>query len=263
MVTSVKDVQKQTVAAVVKPVNAWRRILAAAGTVVAKPWRRYRAAVFQTYLIIAVGVLVVLSVLAKTAAYFPFDVKITHAVQNIHSSWFDAVMRLITWIGFGPQVEVITIGMILFIYASGLKWETVVSAVSVAGSSALGIGLKYLIGRPRPSSQLVNVLNQLTSFSFPSGHVLYSVTFYGFLLFLSFTLLKPSWWRTGLLAMLGGGILLMGPSRIYVGQHWTSDVLASFLLGSVWLSLTVLVYRWGKKRFFVNQPIAKETPASP
>ena len=260
MADSVKAVEKQTVAAVTKPVNAWRRTLARAGAVVEKPWRRYRSTVFLTYLIVAVVVFIVLAVLAKTIAYFTFDVTITRALQTFHASWFDALMGALSWIGFSPQAWVIAAVIMVFLYASGLKWETVVILISVLGSSALGLGLKILVDRPRPSADLVNVINQLKSYSFPSGHVLFFVTFFGFLLFLAYTLLKPTWWRVLLLVVLVGMVALIGPSRIYEGQHWASDVLAAYLLGSVWLSLSILVYRWGKPRYFVNQPVAKETP---
>jgi undecaprenyl-diphosphatase len=92
--------------------------------------------------------------------------------------------------------------------------------------------------------------------------VLFYSTFFGFVLFLAYTLLKNSWWRTGLLILLVGMIALIGPSRIYVGQHWASDVIAAYLLGSVWLALSIVIYRRGKPRFFVNQLAAKETPVN-
>ena len=100
--------------------------------------------------------------------------------------------------------------------------------------------------RPRPSADLVNVISQLRDYSFPSGHVLYFTAFLGFLVFLVYTLLKNSWWRTLLMVVLGGMVALIGLSRIYEGHHWASDVLAAYLLGSVWLTLSVYVYRWGK-----------------
>jgi membrane-associated phospholipid phosphatase len=262
MADSVKAVKQETVEAVAKPVNAWRRTVASAGAIVAKPWRRYRATVFLTYLIVAVVVFIVLAVLAKTIAYFTFDVTITRALQTYHVGWFDGLMGALSWIGFAPQAWVITLIILLFLYASGLKWETVVLLVSVLGSSALGLGLKFLVDRPRPSADLVNVISQLKDYSFPSGHVLFFTTFFGFLLFLAFTLLKPAWWRVFLLVILAGMVALIGPSRIYEGQHWASDVVGAYLIGSVWLALTILIYRWGKPRFFVNQPIAKETPVS-
>ena len=266
-VKAVKAVKDQAVAAVKapveavqKPVNAWRRTITAAGAIVAKPWRRYRTTVFLTYLVVAVVAFVVLAVVAKTVAYFTFDVTITRAIQEFNPGWFDALMRALTWIGFPPQAYVITLLCLLFLFASGLKWETVVALVSELGSSALGLGIKVLVDRPRPSADLVNVINQLKDYSFPSGHVLFFVTFFGFLLFLAYTLLKHSWWRTGLLFLLVGMGALIGPSRIYEGQHWASDVIAAYLLGSIWLALSVLIYRWGKPRFFVDQPVAKETP---
>lgn len=262
MTDGVKAVKQQTVEAVAKPVNAWRRAIDAAGAVVEKPWRRYRAAVFLTYLIIAVVGFIALAVLAKTIAYFTFDVTITRALQTYHPGWFDGLMGALTWIGFAPQAWLITLIILLFLYASGLKWETVVLLISVLGSSALGLGIKFLVDRPRPSADLVNVINQLHDYSFPSGHVLFFTTFFGFLLFLAYTLLKPAWWRGLLLVILVGMVVLIGPSRIYEGQHWASDVIGAYLLGSVWLALTILIYRWGKPRFFVNQPVAKETPVS-
>ncbi len=260
MANTVKAVEQQTVEAVKKPVNSWRRTIMAAGAIVAKPWRRYRASIFQGYMIGAIAVFLVLAMLAKTVAYFAFDVTITHALQTFKAAWFDTLMRALTWIGFGPQADLIALAILLFLYASGLKWETVVALVSVVGSTAVGLGIKVLIDRPRPSADLVNVISQLKDYSFPSGHVLFFTTFFGFMLFLAYTLLKHSWWRTGLLVTLGGMVGLIGPSRIYVGQHWASDVIAAYLLGSVWLALSILIYRRGKTRFFVDQPVAQETP---
>jgi membrane-associated phospholipid phosphatase len=110
------------------------------------------------------------------------------------------------------------------------------------------------VHRPRPGADIVNVLQQLNDFSFPSGHVLTYTAFFGFLFFLGYTLLKPSFARTVLLAILGSLVALIGISRIYVGDHWASDVIGAYLLGSLWLALSVYIYRWGKTRFFVRQP---------
>ena len=211
-----------------------------------KSQRRRRTAIFQGYLLAAIILFAILAVLAHTVAYFTFDVTITREVQEFRAGWFDVLMRALSWIGFAPQVYVISFLILLFLYASGLKWETVVAFASVVGISILGLGIKILVDRPRPSADLVHVISQLSDFSFPSGHVLYFTAFFGFLLFLAYTLLKHSWWRTLLLVILGGMVALIGLSRIYEGQHWASDVLAAYLLGSVWLAMSVYVYRWGK-----------------
>lgn len=216
----------------------------------AKPWQRQRALIFQGYLIGAVVVFLILAVLAHTIAYFTFDVTITREVQEFSAGWFDALMRALSWIGFAPQVDLISLAVLVFLYRRGLKWEALVIFVSAVGISVLGLGIKLVVDRPRPSADLVNVISQLSDFSFPSGHVLYFTAFFGFLLFLTFTLLKHSGWQILLLVILGGMVALIGLSRIYAGQHWASDVLAAYLLGSVWLTLTVYIYRWGKPRFF-------------
>jgi membrane-associated phospholipid phosphatase len=229
--------------------------------IVEKPTRHRRALIFQSYLIGAVFLFVLLAILAKTIAYFTFDVAITHEIQEFHVWWFDAFMYALTWIGFSPQAMIISAVIIVFLFVSGLKWESVVSTLSLVGISVLGLAIKLFVARPRPSADLVNVLNQLNSYSFPSAHVLYATTFFGFLLFLAYTLLKHSWLRIVLLIILGAIIGLMGMSRIYEGQHWASDVFAAYLLGSVWLSLSIYVYRWGKPRFFVKQSAAPETPS--
>jgi len=227
-------------------------------------WRRYRASVFQSYLVFAVLVFLAMAVLAKTVAYFTFDVMITQTLQSYHGVWFNTLMVDLTWLGFAPQAWVVSVAVVVFLYAGGLKWETVVTAASLIGSEIVGLGVKALVDRPRPSPDLVNVVNQLKDYSFPSGHVLWYSTFFGFLVFLAYTLLKYSWWRSLIIVVLLGMIALIGPSRIYEGQHWASDVIAAYLLGSVWLSLSILIYRWGKTRYFVNQPAAPpDVPAPP
>ncbi len=100
----------------------------------------------------------------------------------------------------------------------------------------------------------MDVLQELASYSFPSGHVMLYTAFFGFLTFLSFSLLKPSWKRRLLTLFFLSLVFLVGPSRIYLGQHWASDVFAGYLLGSLWLLLAIQLYRWGKPRFHSNRP---------
>jgi len=227
--------------------------------VIAQPRaRRYRAMAFQLYLLIAALVFVVLAVVAHFVAYFPIDLRITLAVQAYHGPAFATLMSAISWIGFIPQVIVIDALVILVIFFAGLRWEAI-SLAFAAISSAVGTLIKLAVLRPRPSADIVHVMSQLHSASFPSGHVLSITAFGGFLVFLCFTLLKPSVGRSVVLGFLLLLIVLMGPSRIYLGQHWFSDVMGAYLFGTLWLALTIRFYRWGKVRYFVDQPVAKPT----
>jgi undecaprenyl-diphosphatase len=149
----------------------------------------------------------------------------------------------------------------VILFCFGLRWEAVVTLVA-ASSVAIAALVKLFVDRPRPSIDLVEVFRELTTSGFPSGHVLSTTSLCGFFAFLSYTLLKPSPGRTALLVFFILLVALMGPSRIYQGQHWFSDVMGAYLLASLWLALTIIIYRWGKPRFFVHQPVAPEASAA-
>ncbi len=233
-----------------------------AAAVAGRPTRHRRAAAFQLYVLGASAVFIAMAVIAHYVAYFPMDLTITRAVQGIHGDAFHRLMYGMSWIGYMPQADVIVAVTVLAAYLAGLRWEAV---TTVFAASAVGIGalVKMVVTRPRPTPDLVHVLRELHSTGFPSGHVLGFTAFTGFLAFLAFTLLKASRWRTLLLVALGLLIAMMGLSRIDQGAHWFSDVMGAYVLGSLWLVLTIRLYRWGKPRFFVDQPVAAETPAPP
>ncbi len=224
--------------------------------------RRYRAAAFQIYVLVAAVVFVVLAVVAHSVAYFPIDLTITRAVQSYPGHLFHHLMYGVSWTGFFPQVALIGLGVILALWLGGLRWEAAATVVATL-SAAVGALIKLIVSRPRPNVDLVQVFAQLSSSGFPSGHVLLCTAFVGFLVFLCYTLLKPSVGRTLGIAALFIIIVLMGPSRIYMGQHWFSDVMGAYLFGSLWLALTIKVYIWGKPRYFVHQPVAPAEPVAP
>jgi undecaprenyl-diphosphatase len=227
-----------------------------------RPTRRYRAAAFQAYVFGASVVFVVLAIVAHTVAYFPIDLVVTRAVQAYHGPLFERVMFATSWFGFFPQAGILSALVIIGLYAFGLRRE---SAALLFATASTGVGalVKLLVTRPRPSADMVHVFRQLNSPGFPSGHVLSTVAVCGFLVFLCFTLLQPSAGRTALLVGLSLLIALMGLSRIYLGQHWFSDVMGAYLFGSLWLALTIRLYRRGNPRVTVHSPAAPGAPASP
>ena len=221
-----------------------------------RPTRRYRTYLFQFVLITTTGAFALLTFLVKTTPSFPIDLAITRTIQSIDFPFFDRLMIVISWPGFTPQSFLLCAFIVILIFTLGLYWEAITALVASCLPAIVNVLVKAYIQRPRPTVDVVHVFRILDSYSFPSGHVMFYVGFFGFLGFLTFTMLKRSWMRIALLAIYGIFILLVGVSRIYLGQHWASDVLGAYLLGSLILVGIIQFYRWGKGRFFVRQPIA-------
>lgn len=221
-----------------------------------RPKRAYRTLAFQVALFAALGAFAVLTLMVSATPLFGIDLQITRALQTVSSPLFAMLMSLISWPGFPPQSLIMTGFVAWLLYRYGLQWEAVTALFAAVLSGAVNLLVKELIRRPRPTGDLVEVISILESYSFPSGHVMFYVGFFGYLWFLVFILLKSSWKRTLLLCIFGTLIVLVGPSRIYLGHHWASDILGASLLGGVTLAVILQFYRWGKRRFFRQQPVA-------
>ncbi len=215
--------------------------------------RHHRAWLFQAYMLMTALTFGVLAFFVSTTPYFDFDLEFTRAVQAFNPPWFDALMRAVSLLGFDWKAIVAISLISLYLLFVGLRLEAVVGIIGSTGIWLLDTIVKTIIARPRPSPDLVHVITELHGPSFTSGHVTSFVVFYGFQWFLAYTLLKPSWKRTLLLALLGVLILLVGLSRIYSGEHWPSDVIGSYLLGSLWLAAIIQLYRWGRNQSWVHR----------
>jgi undecaprenyl-diphosphatase len=137
-----------------------------------------------------------------------------------------------------------------------LNLEAVICVVGAASGAGVNRLFKALISRPRPSEPLVQVIYDVSHESFPSGHVVFFIEFFGFLLFLSFVLLKVGAIRRITSAICGTLIALVGISRVYLGAHWPSDVVGAYLAGGLWLMLMIGVYRRLKSRQQSGDPVA-------
>lgn len=216
----------------------------------------HSAAVIAALYVIIAGVgLTVLAVAAHTTHYFDIDLLIARSVQSIQAPWFDLLMRGVGWPGYPPQLYVglALIFLVLFFLVS--RWAAVAYLFATVGIGAIGLAVKLLVDRPRPSPSLIHVVNPGLDggkYSFTAGHVESYVAILGFLMFLAYFSQNRSLWRTLGLIVFGVMIALIGLARIYSGEHWFSDVAGGYLLGSIWLALTIRFYDWGKSRFLVK-----------
>jgi len=182
--------------------------------------------------------------LVRTRRTEAFDLAWTLRLQRRRRPWLDAVMTAASWPGFPPQSRVIPSTLIAALWLGGLRREAGFLAVAW-GSAVVSSAIKTLMHRPRPiaGTDLRVVAAPLGGSSFPSGHVLTFVGTYGFATYLAAVLLRAPALRT---SAVGAGIVLIalvGPSRIYQGHHWPTDVSASYLVGSAWLLAVVAGYR--------------------
>lgn len=99
-------------------------------------------------------------------------------------------------------------------------------------------GLKYIFHRERP-----NILRivEITNYSFPSGHAMVSMSFYGFLAYLILKTKNKKWIKLMTVSLMAAIILLIGVSRIYLGVHYFSDVLAGYVFGWIWMIFMIVV----------------------
>jgi undecaprenyl-diphosphatase len=192
------------------------------------------------------GALYALVRVGRTAA---FDAALTIRIQASRNPGLNALMRAASWPGFPPQSRIIEPTIIGLLVAARLRVEAVGQTLAW-GTALLSTIVKAFMGRPRPvaGKDLRVVAAPLGGSSFPSGHVLTFVGFYGFLAFLAATLVRPVALRRLLVGFFVGLIALVGPSRIQQGHHWPTDVTASYLLGTSYLLGVVAIYRRLKAR---------------
>jgi membrane-associated phospholipid phosphatase len=122
--------------------------------------------------------------------------------------------------------------------------------VFVAGVTGLLVGdaLKLLVARARPSAELVWVYDLSEGYSFPSTTALLSVVLLGMICYLAG---RERPWRPFVVVVLCVWPLLVlasGISRIYVGEHWATDVLGGWLFGGAWLLILIAIHRWWTSR---------------
>lgn len=149
------------------------------------------------------------------------------------SDFATPIAKLIT--NFGGALVLIGTTIILVISIKNRRIGLSIAA-NLGIVTGLNIVLKQIVQRPRPTEY--RIVNE-TGYSFPSGHSMVSMAFYGFLIYLIYKYVKNKYLKIGLITFLSILIISIGISRIYLGVHYTSDVMAGFCISVSYLVLYV------------------------
>lgn len=202
--------------------------------------RRHRMLFFGA--VLALLAVVGITLLARLYTVLPFDVWFTLELQALQSTIVTQMMVAVSVVGYLPwSVVAVAAGVLLIGLLLGWRDGLYLLAITLA-QGLINALIKRAIGRPRPLDTLVEVFVPSPGFSFPSGHVMFYTVFFGFLLFLVLTRMPAALLRLLLAIPLAGLVLLVGPSRIILGAHWLSDVVAAYLLGLVILVGAIEAY---------------------
>ncbi|HYG30802.1 MAG TPA: phosphatase PAP2 family protein [Allosphingosinicella sp.] len=171
-------------------------------------------------------------------------------------AWLRAAMVDVTALGGVSVLTLLTVVVVGYLVTVRKRATAAFVATSITGGGLVGVGLKAVFMRPRPD--VVAHLVDVTSTSFPSGHATNSAVVYltlGALLARTQTSRRV---RAYLMAVAIALTLTVGFSRVYLGVHWPTDVVAGWCVGAAWATLCGLLARFLQRRRTLEQPTADE-----
>lgn len=231
-------------------------------------WRQMSRAEFAAmagWLIVAALALAAAGLAAEVmeGESLPFDRALLLALRDpadlsdpLGPRWLEEVARDITGLGGNAVLTGATAAVIGYLLLLRQKAAALLVLVSIGGGTALSFGLKALISRSRPD--LVPHAVEVYTASFPSGHAMLSAVTYLTLAALLGRVQPRRRVTAYIMTLAVLGTLLVGASRVYLGVHWPTDVLAGWCLGAAWALLcwlaTLALQRQGALPAFEAQP---------
>ncbi|HVB72373.1 MAG TPA: phosphatase PAP2 family protein [Ktedonobacteraceae bacterium] len=191
--------------------------------------------------------LVLFALLATFVHFHPVlgvDVTITREFQENQNPWLSGLMTAVSYIGYQLWLSIgLVVLAALIFWVVDLRLEAITIAIVYSFSGILDAVIKIFVGRPRPNASLVEVFRTVSGQSFPSGHVMSYVAFWGVLFTFGVILFNGlRWWRIALLVVSAFFVVIIGPSRIYLGAHWATDVLGAYLIEVALIGIALFIY---------------------
>jgi membrane-associated phospholipid phosphatase len=187
------------------------------------------------------------------------DHPVLDAAKSVRSPALDVTATAYTDVGGTVGMPILALTATIVLALRRRSWTPVILIViAAAGSLLMTIAGKQLIGRTRPA--LTDAIPPYEhSASFPSGHALNSVVIAGVVAYLVILRLKSPRSRLLTVILAAAFALTMGLSRVYLGHHWLTDVLAAWALGAAWLALVITAHRL----YLTTRTHRADTPAGP
>jgi membrane-associated phospholipid phosphatase len=203
---------------------------------------RLLATIYATVVLLATAGFVGLSVfVSRQDVITKFDAPLAQEIQSITSPVPSWILLHMSDLGWAPLDIACVVVIAATLAALRLRLEAVLVVVSTVLAGGVGTLTKDVVQRARPTSNFVHLAGQLADYSFPSGHVIFATVLFGTTFGIVWIVWSSSLLRNVILVLLAALVLLMGPSRIYMGEHWPTDVLGAYCLGGLWVAGTMEV----------------------
>lgn len=175
-----------------------------------------------------------------------FDRDVTDRVVSARTGWGEGFAHVVTITGNTLTLTALVVLLVVALAVRRAVPESIMVGAGMASGYLLMVALKQLVARDRPP--VTDRLITIETHSFPSGHAMMSMIFAGLVAIVAYRL--SAWVRSHRWVLILPLVwtVLVGASRIYLGVHWTTDVLAGWLFGAIWVALcALLIERYGRR----------------